>query len=404
MLVTHDRSVQIRQPFTSNPEEIAEGLFQIEKLTGFETQFLSERQEVLDLIYGDTSRSLVWGRVRALSESRENAMRTTLDRLREYIGILGGMPGRKAVLYVSDGLPMRPTEDIYQALYDKFDDITLLMEGLRGDMSQEFDEITRLANTNRITFYTLEAAGLRSYGYTGAESASIAGGPKIDNMHFWNLRSPLIMLAAETGGKAIVGTNNQAPALAKIGQDFRSYYSLGFMPPPVDPAFHRIEVKLKERIRGAEVRHREGYRSKSRRAVMVDSIRALLNFGYEPNPMGIEVFVGRGTSEENEEYSVPVYVDIPIREISLIPAGDTHRGRLRVFISATDGDGRDADVSDLELPIVIPTARMEDALQSDYRYELDLRMRSGRQMLAIGVEDEIGGKRSFVAQPVSVGS
>jgi VWFA-related protein len=404
MLVTHDQSVHVRQAFTENTEEIVEALFEVERMTGFETQFLAERQEVLDLIYQGATRSQVWSRVRALTESRKNVMRGTLRDLEEYIGVLAGLPGRKAILYVSDGLPMRPVEDIYQALYDELEDVTLLMEGLRGDMSQDFDEITRLANANRITFYTLEAAGLRSYSYTSAESASIAGGPKIDNMHFWNLRSPLIMLAAQTGGQAIVGTNNQAPALARIGRDFRSYYSLGFTPPPVDPVFHKIGVRLREKIKGVEIRHREGYRSKDRRTVMVDGMRSLMQLGHQPNPMGLRVSVGSGKPEDGNEYSVPVLIDIPIREISLIPRGTTHWGQLRVYISAADEVGRDAAVSDLEVPISIPSSRIDEAMESDYRYQLDLRMRRGSQVLAIGVEDEIGGTRSFVATAVSVGS
>ncbi len=212
------------------------------------------------------------------------------------------------------------------------------------------------------------------------------------------------MLAAETGGQAIVGTNNQTPALSKIGQDFRSYYSLGFMPPPVDPVFRKIEVKLRTPIKGAEIRHREGYRNRDRRTVMVDGMRSLLHLGYQPNPMGIRVLVGPGEQEEDKEYSVPVLIDIPIRQISLIPRGQTHTGQLRVFVSATDDIGRDAEVSSLDVPISIPAERIEEALQSDYRYELDLRMRGGPQILAIGVEDEIGGTRSFVAQPVQVGS
>ena len=35
---------------------------------------------------------------------------------------LAGLPGRKALLYVSDGLPMVPGEDLFHALQHKYQD------------------------------------------------------------------------------------------------------------------------------------------------------------------------------------------------------------------------------------------------------------------------------------------
>ncbi len=47
---------------------------------------------------------------------------------------------------------------------------------------------------------------------------------------------------------------------------------------------------------------------------------------------------------------------------------------------------------------------MERALVSDYRLQHTLRMKPGRQLLAIGVRDEIGAVSSIVLEPLEVGS
>ena len=76
---------------------------------------------------------------------------------------LAGLPGRKAILYVSDGLSMRPGEDIFYALDERFRNTgqgSSLMEIHRYDMTRDYQRLTAKANANRVTFYTLDAAGL----------------------------------------------------------------------------------------------------------------------------------------------------------------------------------------------------------------------------------------------------
>jgi hypothetical protein len=47
---------------------------------------------------------------------------------------------------------------------------------------------------------------------------------------------------------------------------------------------------------------------------------------------------------------------------------------------------------------------MERALASDYQLQHTLRMRPGKQLVAVGVRDEIGAVSSIVLQGLDVGS
>ena len=120
MVVSHDRSLHIRQPFTSDTELALSALDELEALSGNPPDRLKERLRALQEIE-QTSDGLT-----ALSEAHSRAgylvteTEFTLRRLRELVQALSGLQGRKALLYVSDGLPMTPAEDLFIAVDERF--------------------------------------------------------------------------------------------------------------------------------------------------------------------------------------------------------------------------------------------------------------------------------------------
>ena len=406
MLVTYDRSLKIRHPFTKDPEVVASALTELETLTGFGVHFDSERRDLLDFIYND-ARGITEasGRVRSYAESLNNDMSFTLDSISKQIEILGGLPGRKAVLYVSDGLSMRPGEDIFYALNDKFKDSSTLTEIFRYDLSRRFDGLISQANANRVTFYTVDASGLRTYSYMDASNHTAGGGAQIDQTHFSNVQSSIRFMAEETGGFSIINTNNFTPLLDRMAEDFTNYYSLGFQPNTSGVAgrYHTIKVQLKNKTKGVNLRFREGYRDRPVSTRMADSALAALNFGYARNPLEVEVSSGRQERQENGQYMVPVIVKIPLGKVVFLPTEGVHRARLRLYIAAKDTEGGIADVQEVPMPIDIPSAEIEQAKQQQYSYKIQMLMRSGPQVVSIGVRDEIGATSSVATHALRVG-
>jgi hypothetical protein len=98
-----------------------------------------------------------------------------------------------------------------------------------------------------------------------------------------------------------------------------------------------------------------------------------------------------------------VWVDIPLREVALVPRSRQYQGRVKLYFAAMDEEGGMADVQEVPLAIEIPDGEIDEARGSTYRYELNLLMRTGGHRLAVGVRDELGGEASFVRKGILVG-
>jgi VWFA-related protein len=406
MLVTYDRSLHIRHPFTSNPDLVSSALFDLEKLTGHALHYDSEHRDLMREIEEAQEFHQVAYRVTQFAESRYNDMTFALGALREMVDSLAGVEGRKALLYVSDGLPMTPAEDLFHALQHKFQDTGSLSRMRDFDMSRRFTRLTDAANTNGITVYTIDAAGLRVAFSGTAERGGSGSTPGlwsiVETMKVHNLQSPLLFMARRTGGTAIYNTNDIGDGLDRVASDFGTYYSLGYVPGHSgDGRLHKIEVKTKRK--GLRVRHRSGYRDKPLSARMADGTMSTLRYGFERNPLGIALRVGGQKSHERGNILVDLAVAIPIGNVTLVPRREFHEARVKLFVAAMDEEGGVADVQEEIVQIRIPLVELEQARGANFNYAMKLLMRPGGHRIAIGIRDEIGAETSFISESIRVG-
>ena len=210
-------------------------------------------------------------------------------------------------------------------------------------------------------------------------------------------------MAEQTGGMAMLNTNDFGPKLARMAVDFETFYSLGYSPGHADDGrYHRIEVRVKNR-KGLKLRHRDGYRAKSLYSKMADGTNATLLYGFGRNPLQIGLRVGRGEIQNDGLYLVPIAIDVPIGQLEMVPRGDFHVGRVKLYFSALDEEERQSEVQEVPLPIRIPSAEMAVAVDHPYVYRVDLQMRGGSQRMAVGARDEIGAVESFIVKTVHIG-
>lgn len=409
MLVSYDRSLHYRHPFTSDPQLVAQALFELETVTGHAVHQDSDRRDLLRAINEAERISDVFWDVRTFAESALNDLSFSVDAMREIVDSLAGLPGRKALLYVSDGIAMKPGEELFYMLLQKFNDTSVMSTVQEFDSSRLFEQLASQANANRVAFYTIDAAGLRPPSAASVEFAEISQAGLTtfyDQTLISNLQAPLLTLAERTGGKAILNTNDVGPDLAEVSRSLRNYYSLGFTPGHSGSGRqYDVQVRVKGR-RDLVVRHRETYRDKPVETRISDGTMATLLYGESRNPMGINLAV-RDSSPDAEGdgyYLVTIVVEIPIGEITLVPRAEMHVGRARVFFVAMDEEGGLSEVQETPVDLRIPNDRLDEALGQLYPYQVQLRMRSGPHRLAVGVLDEVGAVAAYVARTFMVGS
>jgi len=186
-----------------------------------------------------------------------------LDQFREEIfsvGTLGAvnyvvrgmreLPGRKSVVLFSDGF----------VLFSRNDgrvDNTRVRQALRN--------LTDLANRASVVIYSLDPRGLVYTGLTAADDTSGFTPEQLSRRisersdRLFETQSGLRYLAEETGGFAVVNSNDLNRGVRRVLEDQKGYYLIGYRPAgeTFDRRYHKFGVKVKRP--GLKVRTRTGF-------------------------------------------------------------------------------------------------------------------------------------------------
>lgn len=348
--------------------------------------------------------------IRAYAETEFNDTQQTLKGLAHVVSTLAGVPGRKALLHVSDGVPNRPGEDLYLAwVYRYGDEGNPAPQGLRSggmttdyfreigrfDLLPQFQQLGDLANAARVTWYTLDAeadhvAVLKSAGMRGGVASEV-----LDAFE-GNLREPLELVAKRTGGRRLQESATFGDQLAQLGTDFATFYSLGFNVPPGLSAEKAHEIRVRVSGKALVVRHRQTWKPKSSDERSAEATTAALLYNAVTNPLGIELTPGAPQRRDDGAYVLPVEVKIPLKNLLLVPNGHVHAVQLYLFVATRDKRGQAGRVQKLPFGTAIPSDKLEEALGQSARYTLPVVVKPGDQQVAIGVRDELGAQASYL--------
>ncbi|MEI6245395.1 MAG: VWA domain-containing protein, partial [Acidobacteriota bacterium] len=185
-----------------------------------------------------------------------------LEGLNVYVGTL--RPGRKTVLFVSEGLsatlpveiasggqvaggvPNSPQEQLRNRA-EVFNNVGLM---------NRLQDVFASANRSNTSIYTLDPRGLSTGEFDVSEpNVNYESDRRVLNESTDVLR----VLADQTDGRAIVGRNDPLPQLRQMVVDTSAYYLLGYTSSeaPRDGKFHEIKVSVKRK--GVDLRFRKGY-------------------------------------------------------------------------------------------------------------------------------------------------
>ncbi len=409
MVVTYDKKTEVLQTFTTDEREIYDALREVRTMVGGRTEVDNTRKDIIrqfnesqrssQVDPGDMSRS--HGAMIGFAEEEASSLQFALGALRDTLTMLSGLPGKKVFVYVSNGLPMIPGLDLFYSFANTYHESSAITESARYNMNRSFNQLVSVANAQDVSFYTFGVGGLENPGMAASElgtgqdtmSASLGAQNYLDSLRF---------MADSTGGIATVNTNDFAPGLAKVAQDFFTYYSLGYdlQQSGLDKV-HRIDVEIPDHPE-YRLRYRQRFVEKSLESRIQDKVVTGLMFPLEDNPMEIMVEMGDATLAGETRWMVPLRLSFPLRKVALLPAGDDYVGNLTVFIAARSANGDRSDVVRQSHEVRVSASDYEQSQLERHALTANLLMEQGEHSVVIGVLDPITRASSFATTRITV--
>lgn len=334
------------------------------------------------------------------AESRQR-IAESLDLLASAASFLTGVPGPKTLLYISDSLERAPGTDLVSFVNDLCPVQTQTpMFLLSDELSQHFRRLTRHANANRVTIYTLQAHGLESGFLSGAAEGTV----ELRSLNTFDAalrtseRAGLSTLAAETGGRTVFNANTFGGELEEIAREMSSYYSLAYAPPHGgDEAEHEIEVKLKNKQ--LRTRHRRGYRDKSADVRMTERLEGAVYLGLVDNPLGVRLAAGTVREADTQGFlRLPLHVLVPAEKIVFLPREGGVTGQISVQVSTRNTVDQKGIFDHRAYRINWKTPSDRERID----LTLELEVPPGVHLVAVGVRDDATHDTSFVSTTIEV--
>jgi VWFA-related protein len=405
MVVSLDQKLEILQDFTSSQGELLRAL---DKIKGRSSQSLMRQKDREDLRkelnrmitestglnkYDNYERAI--GLARNYVEADQNDLFYSIKSLNAFVDYLLGIEGKKILIYVSDGLPLNPGEEAFGAIDWAFPQGNARSESMNYDATRSFKELTTRANSNEIALYPINAQGLESLILSadqerGWETYSRGSGMTKPGSRATN--EALKLMANDTGGLAILNTNDINSGLEKIENDLQFYYSLGYVSPDrEDSKYHSIEVKIVGVNEDYDFRVRHGYLRVSQEEKIKESVFSRLFLKRNYNPM--EIMAQMMPLEKipgSENLRLTIKFLIPIKKITLLPRQDDYFGQIKVYIALVDQNGLVSPSYELSEEIKIPKKDYAVALSSSYPYYSEMNVRPSYYTFSLAVKDVLG--------------
>jgi VWFA-related protein len=317
----------------------------------------------------------------------------TLRALGSLSEFMTGVRGRrKALVLFSEGID--------------YDVIDVISNPNATDVLQETRDAIGAATRANVNFYTVDPRGLSVLAGT---DASVAG-PPIDadpalrlnatgmQDEVRNQHDSLRVLADETGGFAVLNSNDFNTAFRRIQADNSRYYVLGYYPANDrrDGRFRKIEVKVTRP--GLQVRARRGYlapRGKAPAAKSVDTkpstpkeLRELLG---SPLPVpGLRMAVNAVPFKgKRPNASVRLVLSADGRDLTFTPKDGRFEDTLAIAVIALDSRGQVKGGFNHSLVMPLQPATYQQVQNAGVRVTSTLEVPPGRYQLRVAASDRL---------------
>lgn len=339
------------------------------------------------------------------AERGMNAQRA-LGAVRDVAKWLSDVPGRrKSLVLFSEGIEY----DIYDVFNNR----------AASSIMADAREAIAAAQRANVSIFAVDPRGLSQLGDEAITIQSLSDNPHVDygtSRGFGNellmAQESLMSLAEETGGLAVVRSNDIAGGLSRIERDTSRYYLLGYAADPsASPGkFRTIDVKVGKP--GLKVRARRGYmpadlKSAAKRDVELKpgtspALAAAIMNAVPVGDLPVRVWAApfKGTGKLS---SVAIAVEVDGGSLTYLQRDDRYVDDLEVSIVAVDHHGkiRGSDRQTLNLKLK-PETHTRLVNGGGVRMLSRLELPAARYQIRVGVYASTGGTVGAVPIDVEV--
>ncbi|HZP18085.1 MAG TPA: VWA domain-containing protein [Terriglobales bacterium] len=348
----------------------------------------------------------------------------TIEAMRTLTRMLGGLPGRKNVVWLTADLPF----DLIP------EDRTITEEQLMADLpgqgrqrpvgvnaagsiaaqqrelhnAEIRDAEARLASAN-ISIYPVDLRGLlagtegqasQSSGHTselhGASlaNAALAQGGGLEASH-----ATMEEVAAETGGRAFFNQNEIKVGVALAAADDQASYTLGYYPENKkwDGKYHTIKVKVARP--DTQVRYRKGYfavdPALTKEAHYDRDLLSAIEFSAPATQVS---FMAQSTPVEPGKIRVVFLVDA--HTLNAEDSGGNKRLNVNLYAFAYDANGRNLGSRSTKVDRAFDAATFQQILDKGMMVPIDMDVPKGATQLRLAVLDNKTGFIGTVSGPL----
>lgn len=434
MLVRWNGTLTVRVPATGRTEELARAIAEMDAEPPALSRYDSDRRAMLRAIDGVADRNTqskiadpanatretniinqeradaeneterpdaLAQQVTVFAETYARETQNTIAALRDVVGMMKGLEGRKTLLYISEGLPLQPGAEVIdywsRLMHEKIaprgeamDSYTRQFsarpsEVLRHDQTARFLELVKDAQAARVAFSSVDPAGAGGFGDSGPEEPRSSSLRMDSTLSSDNQRSAVRMVTEETGGRYFADDNDLDAVMGALADQVGTYYSLAVRAPSAK-ANVAVSVRVKDRkdVRVLTARRQQ---SALREEVIVAGVRARLYSRQSVNPLEARVTIGAAWPD-GRGCSVPVQILLPPGKLTLIDG----TGQYAIHAVVLDGNQRESKVQTLTRTVKPGEAPIVETIRFGFK--------PSRYVVSIAIVDQRTGETSYLQADV----
>ncbi len=402
-VVVFNRLPTVLVDWTTSKEVVLTALTDMERQGVGMSRLQSQTQTIAQIDSMGSGRRAVNSRMQLARQYGQEVgieIQTMIESMRAELVTLTPLNGKRAFLFVSGGFEYQPGWVMAQYAAGNFPTLTNM--NVR-DISTALNELVQKANSDQITFYTVDATGLTTQGTPASEATGptntigFENRPSLRFQAQQDRQNGLTQLAVETGGVALLNTNDFQKGLSRIYQQVSTYYTLGVTLSKLGiTGYQKVEVAVNRP--GVTVRARKGFAPLSETQRVESRARATMETDLSYNAIPARIETAPATLDK-KYYILPTTVLLPASALTFVPEGDKEVARAEFYIGSVDDKGRSSDLSRQETSFQIPAGKAKDGT---LRYTAQLQTKKGNYRIVVNIRDSVSGKMGTARANVRV--